>query len=147
MSRSRSTSAHVGFGTGSARLLLEVGKQPRTLPSSEAIMWLTFPRLVRVLSPLPILIACAAGSAGAQQVITAQLLDHTKATSAYDAVRQLRPEMLRARESGSLLFFTPRRPAVAIDNTIVGGVEALRTIPVSEVAQIEYVNSWKAAKL
>jgi hypothetical protein len=110
-------------------------------------MWLTFPRLVRVLSPLPILIACAAGSAGAQQVITAQLLDHTKATSAYDAVRQLRPEMLRARESGSLLFFTPRRPAVAIDNTIVGGVEALRTIPVSEVAQIEYVNSWKAAKL
>ena len=54
--------------------------------------------------------------------------------------------MLRSRGSGSLMLFTQRQPAVAIDNVIVGGVETLRVLPVSEVSRIEYVNSRKAAK-
>lgn len=112
-------------------------------------MWPTFPRLVRALSPLPILIGCAFGgatAAGAQNVIDATALSNAKATSAYDAIRQTRPEMLRTRSPGSLMLFSPRYPAVAVDNVIVGGIDVLRTIPVNEVAQIEYVDSWKAAK-
>jgi hypothetical protein len=54
--------------------------------------------------------------------------------------------MLRNRESGSVAFFTPRQPAVAVDNTFVGGIEVLQAMPVDEVARIEYVSSWKAAK-
>jgi hypothetical protein len=110
-------------------------------------MWFTFPRFVGALSPLPTLIGCAFGAAsGNQNVIATPALEHTKAKSAYDAIRQIRPEMLRTRGSGSLMLFTPSQPAVAIDNTIVGGIEALQATPVREVARIEYVNSWKAAK-
>jgi hypothetical protein len=108
-------------------------------------MWLSLPRLVGVLSPLPILIACAAGAHDAN-VITAPELSRSKARNAYDAIRQIRPEMLRHRDPGSIVYFKARQPAVAVDNTLVGGVEVLRTLPTGKVARIEYVNSWVAAK-
>jgi hypothetical protein len=112
-------------------------------------MWLTLPRLVGALSPLPILIACASGGAIARDpnVITASELSRSRAANTYDAIRHIRPELLRTREPGSLLFFTPRRPAVAVDNTLVGGVEVLRAIPINQVARIEYLSAWEAAKL
>jgi hypothetical protein len=110
-------------------------------------MWLSFPRLVGAISPLVILSACAFGSAGGNHnVIASPALGQTKAASAYDAIRQLRPEILRSRAPGSLMLFTQRQPSVAIDNVIVGGVDVLRGLAASEVSRIEYVNSWKAAK-
>lgn len=111
-------------------------------------MWLTLPRLVGALSPLPILIACASGAATPRDpnVITAPELSRSRAANTYDAIRHIRPELLRSREPGSLLFFTPRRPAVAVDNTLVGGVEVLRAIPINQVARIEYLSAWEAAK-
>lgn len=108
-------------------------------------MWLSLPRLVGVLSPLPILIACAAGVSDAN-VITAPELSRSTAQNAYDAIRQIRPEMLRTRDPGTLAYFKGRQPAVAVDNTLVGGVEVLRTLPTGKVARIEYLNSWLAAK-
>jgi hypothetical protein len=108
-------------------------------------MWLSLPRLVGALSPLPILIACASGGTTAQ-VITAPELSRSRATSAYDAIRQIRPEMLRTRDPGTLVYFKTNRPLVAVDNTLVGGVEVLRAIPVHKVARIEFVNAWLAAK-
>jgi hypothetical protein len=107
-------------------------------------MWLNLPRLVGAISPLPILIACASG--GAANVITAPELSRSRATNAYDAIRQIRPEVLRTRDPGSLAFFKPNRPAVAVDNTLVGGVEVLRAMPLDTVARIEYVSAWEAAK-
>ena len=111
-------------------------------------MWLTSPRLMGVLSPLPILIACASGGATAHDpnVIAAPELGSSRAVNTYDAIRRIRPELLRTRGSGSLMYFTARRPVVAVDNTIAGGVEALRAIPVAEVARIEYVSAREAAK-
>jgi hypothetical protein len=110
-------------------------------------MWFTIPRFVGALSPLPMLIGCALGGAsGSQNVIATPALERTKAKSAYDAIRRIRPEMLRTRSPGSLMLFAASRPAVAIDNNVVGGIEALQATPVKEVARIEYVNSWKAAK-
>lgn len=108
-------------------------------------MWLSLPRLVGALSPLPILLACASGGAHDANVITAPELSRSTARNAYDAIRQIRPEMLRARDPGSLVYFKPRRPAVAVDNTLVGGLEVLRTLPTGKVVRIEYVNSWLAA--
>ena len=79
-------------------------------------------------------------------VITAPELSRSRATNAYDAIRQIRPELLRTRDPGSLAYFKTNRPAVAVDNTLVGGVEVLRAMPLDTVARIEYVSAWKAAK-
>jgi hypothetical protein len=111
-------------------------------------MRLTLSRLAGVVSPLPILIACAAGGATAQSanVITAPELAHSRAANTYDAIRQTRPELLREREPGSLILFSARHPAVAVDNVLVGGIETLQAIPPGDVARIEYVSAWKATK-
>ena len=112
-------------------------------------MWLSFPRLVGALSPLPILIACATSGATGHDpnVITAPELSSSRATNAYDAIRQIRPEMLRTRDPGTLVYFKASRPVVAIDNTLVGGVEVLQAMSLDKVARIEYVSGWKAAKI
>jgi hypothetical protein len=109
-------------------------------------MWLSLPRLVGVLSPFPILIACASAGTHHANVITAPELSRSKARNAYDAIHQIRPEMLRTRDPGAMVYFKARQPAVAVDYTLVGGVEVLRTLPTGQVARIEYVNSWMAAK-
>ena len=109
-------------------------------------MWLSLPRLVGVLSPFPILLACASGGARNANVITAPELGRSQAGNAYDAIRQIRPEMLRTRDPGAMVYFKARQPVVAVDYTLVGGVEVLRTLPTGKVARIEYVNSRVAAK-
>ena len=108
-------------------------------------MRLSLPRLVGALVPLPILVACASSGADAN-VITAPELSRSRAVNAYDAIRQIRPELLRTRDAGSVMFFKANRPVVAVDNALVGGVEVLRTIPLDGVSRIEYVSGWKAAK-
>ena len=109
-------------------------------------MWLTLSRLVGAISPLPILLACASGGVDAN-IITAPELSRSRATNAYDAIRRIRPELLRTRDPGSVVYFRPNRPLVAVDNTLVGGVEVLRAMSIDSVARIEYVSPWKAAKL
>ena len=106
-------------------------------------MWLSLPRLLGVLAPLPIVLACASGGARAN-VITTPELDRSKDRYAYDAIRHIRPEMLRSRDGGTLIYFKPRQPMVAVDDRLVGGVEVLRTLPTDTVARIEYVSSWVA---
>ncbi|HEX2217196.1 MAG TPA: hypothetical protein VHG35_00210 [Gemmatimonadales bacterium] len=109
-------------------------------------MWLNLTRLVGVLSPFPILIGCASAGTHEANVITAPELSRSTARTAYDAIRRIRPEMLRTRDPGAIVYFKARQPLVAVDNTVVGGVEVLRTLPTGKVARIEYVSSWVAAK-
>jgi hypothetical protein len=109
-------------------------------------MWLSLPRLMGVLSPVPILIACASAGGHDANVITAPELSRSQARNAYDAIHQIRPEMLRTRDPGTVVYFKANHPVVAVDNTVVGGVEVLRTLPTGKVARIEYVNPWLAAK-
>jgi hypothetical protein len=109
-------------------------------------MWLTLARALGALSPLTIATACAAAGARDTNVITAPELSRSRAANTYDAIRRVRPELLRTREPGTLLYFTNRNPVVAIDHTLVGGVEALRAMPADEVVRIEYVSAWQAAK-
>ena len=109
-------------------------------------MWLSHPRLVGVLSLFSILIACASPGAHNANVISAPELSRSKARNAYDAIQQIRPEMLRTRDPGAVVYFKARQPVVALDYTLVGGVEVLRTLSTGKVARIEYVNAWVAAK-
>jgi hypothetical protein len=106
----------------------------------------SLPRLLGVLSPLPILLACASTGARDPNVITTPELSRSEAPNTYDAIRRIRPEMLRDRDHGTLVYFKERHPVVAVDQTVVGGVEVLRTLPAGRVARIEYINSWEAAK-
>ena len=106
----------------------------------------SLPRLLGVLSPLPILLACASTGARDPNVITAPELSRSEAPNTYDAIRRIRPEMLRDRDHGTLVYFKERHPVVAVDQTVVGGVEVLRTLPAGRGARIEYINSWEAAK-
>jgi hypothetical protein len=110
-------------------------------------MRLTFSKLAGALLPVPILLACASGVATGQvsNVITAPELAGSQAGSTYQAIRHIRPEFLRARDNGSLMLFNTRRPAVAVDNTLVGGIDVLRTIPVDQVVHLEYISARKAA--
>ena len=109
-------------------------------------MWLSFPRLAGILSQFPVLVACASAGASDANVITAPELGRSQARNAYDAIQKIRPELLRTRDAGTLVYFKARRPIVAVDNTLVGGIDVLRTLPTSKVARIEYINSWVAAK-
>ncbi len=109
-------------------------------------MRFTFSKLAGALSPLPILLVCASGVATAQDpnVINASELAGSRAENTYQAIRDIRPELFRSRDSGSLMLFRVRQPAVAVNNTLVGGVEALRSIPVDQVTQLEYLSAWEA---
>jgi len=109
-------------------------------------MRFTFSKLAGALSPLPILLVCASGVATAQDpnVINASELAGSRADNTYQAIRDIRPELFRSRDSGSLMLFRVRQPAVAVNNTLVGGVEALRSIPVDQVTQLEYLSAWEA---
>ena len=110
-------------------------------------MRFTFSKLAGALSPLPILLVCASGVATAQDpnVITASELAGSRAENTYQAIRHIRPELFRSRDNGSLMLFNAQRPAVAVDNTLVGGIEVLRTIPVDQVVHVEYISAQKAA--
>jgi hypothetical protein len=104
--------------------------------------------LAGALLPLPILLACAAGAATAQasNVITAPELAAEQGGSTYDAVRHIRPELFRSRDDGSLMLFSARMPAVAVNDSLVGGIDILRTLPVNQVVHLEYINAPRAAK-
>ena len=105
-------------------------------------MWHTFIRLAAGLS-VPVLLAGAAEPAAAQDrvVITAPELARSGASTVYDAIRRLRPQLLRARPPGYLLYFTERRPAVAVNEEVKGGLEALQGMPIDEVALVEYLDA------
>ena len=105
-------------------------------------MWHTFIRLAAGLS-VPVLLAGAAEPAAAQDrvVITAPELARSGASTVYGAIRRLRPQLLRARPSGSLLYFSERRPLVAVDEEVKGGLEVLQDMPIGEVAHVEYIDA------
>ena len=109
-------------------------------------MWHTFIRLAAGLS-VPVLLAGTGEPAAAQDrvVITAPELASSGASTVYDAIRRLRPQLLRARPSGYLMYFSERRPLVAVDEAVKGSLEVLQDMPVGEAALVEYIDA-RAAK-
>lgn len=108
-------------------------------------MWHTI-QLAAGLS-VPVLLAGAAEPAVAQDrvVITAPELARSGASTVYGAINRLRPQLFRARPSGYLMYFSERRPVVAVDEEVKGGLEVLQDMPVGEVALVEYIDA-RAAK-
>ena len=68
----------------------------------------------------------------------------TALLTAYDAVERLRPSYLRQRGPATLLSVGDTRVQVFLNEVRIGGVDVLRTIPVSEVAWIRYLSPSEA---
>lgn len=89
--------------------------------------------------------AATAGSGGASDdVITRAEIVETRAHSAFDVVRRLRPQFLRFR---GRMDTAPGRtgpgmtePVVYIDGVRLGGVASLRSIEAVDVAEIRYMS-------
>jgi hypothetical protein len=82
--------------------------------------------------------SAATASTRQGDLITQAEIDSTLGlTSALDAVQRLRPRFLRNSGARSVRA-TESGPIVRVDNEMVGGVEALRTIGLNEIGEIRY---------
>ena len=95
--------------------------------------------------------ACAAagrsseGTSRNRNQITAVDIAETQAITAYDAISTLRPQWLRARGPTGTTDPTPLTPTVYMDGTRMGGLDFLRTIRVTDVADIQFLDPGRAA--
>lgn len=89
------------------------------------------------------LLACApragiAPASSASESITRVEITRSQAINAYDAIRMLRPNMLRERGKVTIRGNDVREPLVYLDNQRMGGISYLRDIPVAEIFEIRY---------
>jgi hypothetical protein len=110
-------------------------------------MW----RSLIIASALLVASACQPSStistsaAPARDVLFAQEIASARVMDAYEAVTQLRPEFLKRR--GVSLSSPVSRGGIRVylDNTEMGGVDILRTIPIDQVTTIRYLNASEAS--
>ncbi|MGH7711692.1 MAG: TonB-dependent receptor plug domain-containing protein, partial [Gemmatimonadaceae bacterium] len=79
-----------------------------------------------------------APASSASDAITRVEITRSQALNAYDAVRILRPNMLRERGKVTIRGNDVREPLVYMDNQRMGGISFLRDIPVTEIFEIRY---------
>jgi hypothetical protein len=88
----------------------------------------------------------AAGGAGSSRdVITREQIAETQAITAYDAIRTLHPQWLRARgQTTSATSGTALTPTVMLDGTRMGGLDVLAVYQVRDIFEIRYLDQGKA---
>jgi hypothetical protein len=92
--------------------------------------------------------ACSAGGGTSgprpqRNLITAEELAEVRVSTAYDAVQRLRSFWLTPLPaSGADL--TQRLPAAFLDNNVLGDLDTLRTIPLTDVQEIRYLEPGRA---
>lgn len=92
---------------------------------------------------LTTVVACSQRSgiappSSASDAITRVEISRSQAINAYDAVRLIRPNMLRERGKATIRGNDVREPLVYLDNQRLGGISYLRDIPVTEIFEIRY---------
>jgi hypothetical protein len=94
------------------------------------------------------LAACATGRVAPleqdRDFITSAELAHSNAASMHEAIRHLRPHFLRTRGPSSVLNPSLMEPAVIVDQTFLGGIQALTDIQLKEVQAVRYLPAWDA---
>lgn len=97
------------------------------------------PLVLAALAVSAVLAACASGggsSGGPRRstnlITTDELADYTTFT-VHDAIRRLRPRWLVSRGGGS--------PTVVMDGARMGGIEALRSLSVSDVDSLRFLSA------
>src|SRR5215204_5962711 len=100
-----------------------------------------------VLLLLALAAACSTNAAGTRasrsDTITVDDLRAANSTNLYDAVRTIRPNWLRARSPNS--FQNQGQVQVYFDDTRIGGVDNLRSIPTQGIAYIRWFDPISAS--
>lgn len=90
--------------------------------------------------------APGSGQGASRDVITREEIAETQAITAYDAIRTLHPQWLRARgQTAGISDATPRTPTVYLDGTRMGGLDVLGVYQVRDIHEIHYLNPGRAA--
>lgn len=89
--------------------------------------------------------SAAGGARAARDVITREQIAETQAITAYDAIRSLHPQWLRARgQTTSATGGQPLTPTVMLDGTRMGGLDVLAVYQVRDIFEIRYLDQGKA---
>ncbi len=81
-----------------------------------------------------------------RNVITADEIAKSNASSAYEIIERLRPAFLRTRGSQSIQNPAPVSPVVYLDGMRFGPVSSLAQIPAIGVVSIQYLNAIDASQ-
>lgn len=79
-------------------------------------------------------------ASGSRHTITAEEIAAARGGTAWEVVSELRPEFLRPQRSGS----TASSPVVYLDGSRLGDLDRLRTIGVSSIDRIQFINATDA---
>ena len=74
-------------------------------------------------------------------VITAEEIATSQTATAFDAVRELRPQWLQARGPDLVTVGGRPGPQVAIDDVIRGGLDELRAVRVGSIHEIRFISA------
>lgn len=116
------------------------------------------PRVTRRPAPARLLVgtlllavSCAYGTraaddrvSGSQNVISRAELDRIVASTAFEAIEQLRPQWLQPRGPTSVLEPQGTLPTVYVDGRPAGDLAALSAIPTEEITELHYVSPTEA---
>lgn len=75
-----------------------------------------------------------------RDVLASEEIERTAAVTAYDAVRQLRPEWLRRRGRSSIQNATAEVLVVYLDGARLGNVQILNSITVGSILEIRHLD-------
>ena len=109
-------------------------------------------RVVWIFLTGALLLGCAAteGTKGEKQsryIITAEEIAQSSASTAWEVVQFLRPDLLNRDQRRSIDMNQDGATAIAkvyMDNVRMGTKEDLKTIPASQIARIQYLNNREA---
>jgi len=77
-----------------------------------------------------------------RNVITSEEIQASNASTAWDVVAKLRGNFMHSRGSNSISVKVNKEPTVFLDNVEYGTLEKLKQIPVSQIAEIRFINGW-----
>jgi hypothetical protein len=87
----------------------------------------------------------SAAPSGRRDLLVREEIEKTQWANAYDLVRNLRPQWLRVRGRDTITG-DPGGVQVVLDDVRIGGVEALRTMPVSGVTYLQWLDGITASQ-
>jgi len=83
------------------------------------------------------------GSANSS-VITREEIEHSKASTAYDAIQRLRARFLSSRGQNSIYLNPQTYPTVFLDGQEYGAISSLRSVAANEVEEIRFFRGAEA---
>ena len=105
--------------------------------------------LVLSLLLMPSFQGCASmgsGPGASRNLITRAQIEESQAITAYDVIRALHPQWLRARgQTVGLANATPVTPTVFMDGTRMGELDVLNAYQVRDIEEIRYLDPGRAA--